>query len=191
MMFPGGIPVVPKIPVQEWLLLFYSVPSHPVSNRMKIWRKLAKTGAVQLKGSVYIIPATDEHEEFLQWLIGEVKSMGGDGAFVRTADIKTMNEADIRKLFLQQSERQYVGLEKNIDALERKLQSIRKGTKSPEPGVLGDQFAKTAKEIEEVRKRDFFSSPSGEVMKKRILALENGLRTVGRKTPQETTSIPV
>ena len=70
--------------------MFYGVPSHPVSNRMKIWRKLAKTGAVQLQGSVYILPATEEHEELLQWVIGEVKSMGGDGAFVRTAEIRTM-----------------------------------------------------------------------------------------------------
>jgi hypothetical protein len=68
--------MAPKTPAQEWLLIFYSVPSHPVSNRMKIWRKLAKAGAVQLKGAIYILPATEEHEEFFQWLIGEVKSMG-------------------------------------------------------------------------------------------------------------------
>src|SRR5512138_2011554 len=98
---------MPKEPVQEWLLIFYSVPSHPVSNRMKIWRKLAKTGAVQLKGAVYILPATEEHEEFCQWLIGEVKSMGGDGAFVRTADVRTMTDAEIRRLFTAQADQEY------------------------------------------------------------------------------------
>src|SRR5512143_1155133 len=91
---------------QEWLLVFYSVPSHPVSNRMKIWRKLAKVGAVQLKGSVYILPATEEHEEFCQWLIGEVKSMGGDGAFVKGAEIKTMTDTDIRRLLTMQADRE-------------------------------------------------------------------------------------
>src|SRR5512142_3093849 len=127
---------MPKAEIQEWLLIFYSVPSQPVSNRMKIWRKLAKAGAVQLKGAVYVLPATEEHEEFFQWLIGEVKSMGGDGAFVRSAEIKTMTDADIRRLFTAQAGEEYHGLEKAVDALDRKIQSIRQASKSGEAGRL-------------------------------------------------------
>jgi len=180
---------MPKAITQEWLLIFYSVPSHPVSNRMKIWRKLAKAGAVQLKGAVYILPASEEHEELFQWLIGEVRSMGGDGAFVRTADIRTMNDADVKRLFLRQSGNEYGGLEKHIDVLERKVQSIRKGTKGPEPGVLAGQFAKIAKELEEAHKRDFFSSPSGVVAARRMHALEAGLRGGGKTA--EGRSVPI
>jgi hypothetical protein len=178
-----------KTAAQEWLLIFYSVPSHPVSNRMKIWRKLAKAGAVQLKGAVYILPATEEHEEIFEWLIGEVKSMGGDGAFVKSAEIKTMNDADIRELFIRQSGQEYRGLEKKLDVLERKVQSIRKGTKSGEGGSLADQLSKHAREFDEIAKRDFFSSPSGAAMKKRIHAIESGLKGVARKSPEETASI--
>ena len=134
-----------KNKASEWLLIFYSVPSHPVSNRMMIWRKLAKAGAVQLKGAVYILPATEEHEELLQWLIGEVKSMGGDGAFVRTAEIRTMTDADIRRLFTTQADQEYHRLEKTLDVLERKIQSIRKGTKSEEGKRLAAEFAKLSK----------------------------------------------
>ena len=183
--------MVSKTPAQEWLLIFYSVPSSPVSNRMKIWRKLAKAGAVQLKGAIYILPATEEHEEFFQWLIGEVKSMGGDGAFIKTSDIKTMNEADIKRHFVQQSQHEYGNLENSINALERKVQSIRKGTKGPDPAVLSDQFIRIAKDIEEVRKRDFFSSTSGEAVRKRIQALEEELRSSGKKTPAVAAPIPM
>jgi hypothetical protein len=65
---------MPKTTSQEWLLIFYSVPSHPVSNRMKIWRKLAKIGAVQLKGAVYLLPAlrSMRSSSMAHW---EVKSM--------------------------------------------------------------------------------------------------------------------
>lgn len=174
---------------QEWLLIFYSVPSHPVSNRMKIWRKLAKAGAVQLKGAVYILPSTEEHEEFFQWLIGEVKSMGGDGAFVRSAEIKAMDEADIKGLFVRQSEKEYGGLEKKINALERKVQGMRKGTKGEEPVNLGDQLSKIEREVEEVVRRDFFSSPSGLAMKARIQTLRTGLKGLGRKPGDETAAI--
>ena len=31
-----------------WLLFFYTVPARPVGNRMRIWRKLARIGAIQL-----------------------------------------------------------------------------------------------------------------------------------------------
>lgn len=180
---------MPKTTSREWLLIFYSVPSHPVSNRMMIWRKLAKVGAVQLKGAVYILPATEEHEEFLQWLIGEVKSMGGDGAFVRSAEIRTMTDADIRRLFSTQADQEYRRLEKSLDVLERKIQSIRKGTKSEGGKGLADQVAKFTKEFEGVAKRDFFDSSTGQAMKKRIQALEAGLRDAGKKTPEEAASV--
>jgi len=180
---------MPKTTSREWLLIFYSVPSHPVSNRMMIWRKLAKVGAVQLKGAVYILPATEEHEEFLQWLIGEVKSMGGDGAFVRSAEIRTMTDSDIRRLFSTQADQEYHRLEKSLDVLERKIQSIRKGTKSEEGKRLADQVAKFTKECEGVAKRDFFNSSTGQSMKKRLQAVEAGLRDAGKKSPTEAASL--
>lgn len=174
---------------QEWLLVFYSVPSHPVSNRMKIWRKLATAGAVQLKGAVYILPASEEHREFLQWLIGEVKSMGGDGAFVRTGEIMSMDDADIRELFLKQAERECRGFEKNLNNLERKVQSIRKGTTSKEGGGLGGQAGKLAKELEHIRKRDPFSSAVGGEMTKRMLALQTALAGLGKRGPERSESV--
>jgi len=180
-----------KTKPREWLLIFYSVPSHPVSNRMMIWRKLAKAGAVQLKGAVYILPSTEEHEEFLQWLMGEVKSMGGDGAFVRTAEIRTMTDADIRRLFTTQTDQEYGRLEKTLDVLERKIQSLRKGTKSDEGKSLAAQVAKLSKEFEGVATRDFFDSSTGQVMKKRIQVLEEGLRDARKKAPEEAASVVV
>jgi len=174
---------------REWLLIFYSVPSHPVSNRMKIWRKLAKTGAVQLKGAVYILPATDEHEEFLQWLIGEVKSMGGDGAFVRSAEIRSIDENDIRQLFLNQAEKEYRGFEKKFETLERKVQSIRKGAKQDENARLADHAGKLARELDDIQLRDFFSSPIGVEMTKRMQSLKTALKGLGGRGVEPTGSV--
>jgi hypothetical protein len=169
--------------------MFYSVPSNPVSNRMKIWRKLAKAGAAQLKGSVYILPATEEHEEFLQWLIGEVKSMGGDGAFVRTPEIRTMAESDIIRLFTTQAGEEYSRLEKPLEAVERRVQSIRKGSKNDEGKRLTAQAAKIAKDVEDIGKRDWFNSPTGQSFKKRLQALETAAREAGKKAADEVSPI--
>jgi len=174
---------------REWLLIFYSVPSHPVSNRMKIWRKLAKAGAVQLKGAVYILPATDEHEEFLQWLIGEVKAMGGDGAFVRSAEIRSIDENDIQQLFLSQAEQEYRGFERKFEALERKVQSIKKGAKHDENARLADHAGKFARELDDIKRRDFFTSPVGAEMTKRMQTLMAALKGLSGRATEPAGSV--
>ena len=187
----GGIKPMTKKTSQEWILIFYSVPSLPVSNRMKIWRKLSKAGAVQLKGAVYILPATEEHEEFCQWLVGEVKSMGGDGAFVRTAEIRTMTDADIRRLFMTQADEEYQGLEKPLDALERRIQGLRQGTRSGEAGRLASEAARFSREFEEIGKRAHFGASRAQAMKRRLHAFESVLRDAGRKMPDKAAVVSV
>lgn len=169
-----------KAEKQDWFIFFYSVPSHPVSSRMKVWRKLVKAGAAQLKGGVYILPATEEHKEFLQWLIGEVKSMGGDGAFVRSKGIETMDDADIRNIFIGQSEKEYRGPDKTLAGLEQKVQSFRKGTKIQDRALLVDRLTKMLKEYDDIRKRDFFSSERGTSVRKRMQALESALKDLDK-----------
>jgi hypothetical protein len=161
-----------KTPAQEWLLIFYSVPSHPVSARMKIWRKLAKTGAVQLKGAVYILPASDEHEELFQWIIGEVKSLGGDGAFVRTPRVETIPNPEVRALFNAQRDAEYRELDKVLDGLERKVQSSRKSAVAGTREAVAGPLAVSKKTFEDIQGRDFFSSPLGRETGKRIRSLE-------------------
>jgi len=165
-----------RTPAQEWMLIFYSIPSHPVSGRMRIWRKIAKAGAVQLKGAVYILPASDEHEELFQWIIGEVKSLGGDGSFVRTSRIETLSDADVRKLFNAQRDSEYRELDKVLDGLERKVQSARKGAVAGVRESVSGPLAEIRKVRDEIRGRDFFNAPLGRDTDKRIRSLETSLK---------------
>ena len=164
-----------KTPAKEWLLIFYSIPSHPVSGRMRIWRKIAKAGAVQLKGAVYILPASDEHEELFQWIIGEVKSLGGDGAFVRTPAIETIPGPDVRALFNTQRDAEYRELDKVLDGLERKVQSSRKSAVAGVRENVSGTLASVRKTLEEISGRDFFNAPLGKETGKRIRSLETAL----------------
>ena len=49
-----------------WVVLMVSVPPHPSSLRVRVWRKLRALGAVALKKSVYILPFTPETFEFIR-----------------------------------------------------------------------------------------------------------------------------
>jgi len=64
--------------VQSWLLLAYKVPRDPTVNRVTIWRKLKRIGAVLLNDAAWVLPATPSTTEQFQWLATEIKEMGGD-----------------------------------------------------------------------------------------------------------------
>ena len=96
-----------KAQSKGWLLFFYSLPSKPVGNRMKIWRKLSQIGAVPFKGSVYVLPDNEDHHEYFQWLVSEVITRGGEGAFVRVERIESMEEKELIALFDQNRNKEY------------------------------------------------------------------------------------
>lgn len=172
----------------DWLLFFYSVPSKPVNARMKIWRRLVKAGAIQLKGAVYILPYTDENFELFQWLVSEVTSMKGEAAFVRVENIETMKSSEIVSLFDQQREKDYNIIEKTIEELERKISSIRKGGAQNNKRLL-EQFNRHLKEFEDIRKVDFFESKTGTALKKEIENLQSVIKGLSGTAIKQTLAI--
>ncbi len=162
-----------------WLFFFYSIPSKPVAFRMKIWRKLIRAGALPFKGAVYILPDNEENLEYFQWLVSEVVSMGGEGALVKVKRVETANNEEIIHLFNEQREREYRGVEKGLEEIERRLAGIKKGGAIPSKKRLLKQFSTMMREFEEIRKIDFFSSSVGEVVKRRVKLMELEIKRVG------------
>lgn len=165
---------------QGWLLFFYSVPSRPVSNRMKIWRRLTQAGALPFKGAAYILPHREEHYEFCQWLVLEAERMGGEAAFVHVEKIETMHDREIIDLFNSQRERDYQDIGGMLEGLERKIQSIKKGSNIHGGKKISEQLYKLLKKFEATRTIDFFSSKAGTAIKKRIEALQDELKGIDR-----------
>lgn len=173
----------------EWLLFFYNVPSKPVSKRMKIWRKLLKSGSLQLKGSVYLLPLSDEHYEFCQWLVSEVIGMGGEGVFAKVKNIETMNDNDLITLFNRQRESEYRVLEKDIENLERKIKSMEKGSETHNKQKISDLHIKLSREFEEIKKRDFFASKAGNYIEKRLETIAKELESISRPSSKKKMAI--
>ncbi len=173
-----------------WLLFFYSVPAKPVKARAKIWRNLLKAGAVPLKGATYVLPDSDENHELFQWLTDEVVSMRGEAAFVRVGKIETMTDTEIIASFRSERERDFRRREKDVEDLERRLSSIRKGSRAPDAAVLAGRLRRVEKTREAVEKTDFFPTPAGAALKKRIAALHEGLARISGVRPAGAPSPP-
>ncbi|MDA8429688.1 MAG: chromate resistance protein [Geobacteraceae bacterium] len=153
---------------QEWLLFFYSVPSKPVSTRMKIWRMLVKTGAVQFKGSVYILPCNDDHYELYQWLVSTVTALQGEAAFVQVSRIEPMKNEEITKLFDQQREKDYQDIGSRLDELENKLATTAKNTVAANNNKFNGELNKFIKEFQDLGKIDFFASNTRKELEQRL-----------------------
>jgi len=175
----------------RWLLFFYSVPSRPVSNRMKVWRKLTKSGAVQLKGSVYILPDSEEHYEFLQWLVSEITGMKGESAFVRIDGIETMKDQEIMTLFARQRAGDYRNIGKALDVLERRIGSIQKGAGDKDIKGISHQLDKLCREYDAIAAVDFFGSDDGKTLGKRIRAGRIQLEGLSGMSAKRDTPVSV
>ncbi|MEK6678497.1 MAG: chromate resistance protein ChrB domain-containing protein [Nitrospirota bacterium] len=176
----------------EWLLFFYSAPAKPVKNRMKIWRRLSRAGALHLKGAVYILPYNDENYELCQWLASEIASMGGAGDFVKVEKIETIKNKEIIELFNQQRMQDYSNIKKGLEELERKINSIKKGGIRDDDKGLREQLKKYSKGFEEIHKIDFFSSKTGIDLKKKVKAAEVEVKKfTGFKPKKAELPLPV
>lgn len=154
-----------------WLLFFSSLPSRPVSKRMKVWRKLMQQGALHFKGAVYLLPYSTSREEMLAGLVAEVIAMGGDAAFVKVLQVETMDNTAIKRLFNADRSRAYEQAGKNLHAFEQRLGSLQKGSGTITPEHLLTEFRKIEKIFHDIAVVDFFGSEAGSAYAKRLHAL--------------------
>jgi hypothetical protein len=152
--------------MNKWILVFYSLPSKPMSARVRYWRRFQKEGALPLKESVYLLPYSDDRYELCQWLVKEISSANGQMNFVVTHDIETISDMAIIDMFKAQSDNVY-------KPILEKLDSIQYATK----------INKLTKEYEDVKKTDFFCSELGKQIKQKLETLIN--KDVTIITPKE------
>ena len=75
-------------PNLAWLLLLVRLPATHSAERVAIWRKLKKSGAIQIQTSTYLLPDDSRRYEIFQWLTQHIRNAGGDATLVRTRDIE-------------------------------------------------------------------------------------------------------
>ena len=83
----------------SWLFLLFNLPAKHSSYRVKVWRRLKKCGAIQLKTSTYVLPDEPVHYERFQSLAKEIVDNGGEAALVRVKDIEGMPYAALVAMF--------------------------------------------------------------------------------------------
>ncbi len=88
--------------LKSWLLFLYKVPHDPSSNRVYVWRKLKRLGALLLHDSAWVLPMSPRSLAHFQELAAEIAELGGDSLLweARLA-VGRQDEALVRALLAQ------------------------------------------------------------------------------------------
>jgi hypothetical protein len=134
-----------------WLLLLYALPTRQNTERVNLWRKLKKFGAVGLQTSGYVLPDDPMQFERFQWLSKEIRDAGGEATLIRVAEIDGMSKGAVVAMFNEARGAEYKEL---AAACRRTLNGKRKGEE-----VVGE-VAKHQRRFQEIRAVDYFNSPA-------------------------------
>ncbi|HEX4202576.1 MAG TPA: Chromate resistance protein ChrB, partial [Chthoniobacterales bacterium] len=141
----------------SWLFLLFNLPAKHASDRVKVWRRLKKFGAIQLKTSTYVLPDEPVHYERFQWLAKEIVDNGGEAALVRVKDIEGMPNAAVVAMFNDARARDY-------DEIAEPLTLLIKDTKGRKasPEIFAGRLQRLRHRFQEIYEIDFFESSRGQ-----------------------------
>src|SRR6059058_5125393 len=137
-----------------WLLLLYSLPTKRNTERVAVWRRLKKMGAVQLTTSTYLLPDLPAQYEQFQWLAQQIRDHG-DATLVRAQEIEGMPNEKLIALFNRARDEDFGGVKKALQAL------LARGKKRAREIGAAD-LERLTRQFREISEVDFFQSPRGQ-----------------------------
>jgi hypothetical protein len=138
----------------SWLLLLYSLPTGQKTERVAVWRRFKKIGAVQVKTSAYLLPDEPAQYEQFQWLAQQIRDYGGDSTLVRAQEIEGLTKEKVIAMFNDARAKDYAELRKT-------LQSFIARRKKMDAEAAAAELERLTRQFREIREVDFFDSPRG------------------------------
>ena len=169
--------------VQPWLLLIHQIPPKPDYFRVRVGRRLQRIGAVAIKSSVYVLPATEQAMEDFQWLLREIISDGGDASISRSIFVDGLTDLEIERLFRDARARDY---EEIAAAAKTTLKILRPGRRlAPEQRAAAeDTLSRLRKRFAAVARIDFFGTDNRISTSEALNDIESRLRPPAPAAPE-------
>jgi len=145
------MPVKKKL---TWLLLLFSLPTKRKTERVAVWRRLKKMGAVQMKTSTYLLPDEPAQYEQFQWLAQQIRDYGGDSTLVRAQEIEGLTPDEVVSLFNTAREAEYSDLKKT-------LQNFISRRRKRDAESAAGELERLTRQFRELQQIDFFDCARG------------------------------
>lgn len=131
-----------------WILLMFNLPAKQASQRVEVWRKLKRYGALPLESGGYLLPNTPQTLEHFEWLAVAVRKFRGQASVLRVQSVDNHPDDDLRRNFVDARSKDY-------EALQSELKKALQAQKRP-AGALG----RIRKRFSEISAIDYFNSPA-------------------------------
>jgi hypothetical protein len=142
------------ITATSWLLLLFSLPTNRNTERVAVWRRLKRMGAVQIKTSTYLLPDQPAQYEQFQWLAQQIRDYGGDSTLVRAQEIEGLTKEKVVAIFNDARAKDYA-------QLRNSLQQFIARRKKMDADEVATELERLTRQFREIRGVDFFDSARG------------------------------
>ncbi|MBI3671018.1 MAG: chromate resistance protein [Acidobacteria bacterium] len=138
-----------KQSVAPWLLLSFSLPTSRASQRVEVWRKLQRFGAVTLGNSGYLLPNDPINRERFEWLATVIRNYRGEASVVEVQSIDNLSTGQLVRRFAEARARDYQAL----------IRDLRNKVISVPPQKRSTRLSRIRQRFQEIVAIDFFQSP--------------------------------
>jgi hypothetical protein len=146
----------------RWLLLMHQLPAQPAYLRVKVSRRLTSVGAVPLKNSVYVLPASDAAQEDFQWIRREILEGGGDASVVEARMVEGLSDAEIENRFRDSKDAEYAEVTAQLRTLRASYPKKRRISDDDRTDLLA-KISRWQQRIDAIALSDFYGASGREV----------------------------
>lgn len=126
-------------------MLAYRVPRKPSTPRVAIWRRLKRLGVAQLLDGLVALPLDSRTREALEWLADDVVAAGGEATLWISTAASLSQERALAARMAEAVASEYAEVATDARAAVRLEPWLRRRT-----------LARLRRELQRIRRRDFF-----------------------------------
>jgi hypothetical protein len=130
-------------------MLIFTLPSTRASQRVEVWRKLQRYGAIPLGNSGYLLPEGAVNLERFEWLATAIRNYRGEASVIHIQSIDHLSTSQLISRFGEARAREY-------REVIRELQKL--ASASPHKRAAG-RLTRLRARYREIAEIDFFDSP--------------------------------
>jgi hypothetical protein len=131
----------------KWLLLVFTLPTSKASERVQMWRKLHRFGAIPFRNAGSLLPNTPDNQERFEWLAAAIRANKGEASILQIQSVDDLPSDELQEQFRKARTSDYIDLIKD-------LQKLRPSTTGPSSQVL-----RLRQRLAEIVAIDFFTNP--------------------------------
>jgi hypothetical protein len=172
----------------RWLLLIHQIPATPDYLRVKVRRQLSGLGAVALKNSVYVLPATAECRAGMRELARAILRQGGEALVCETQLIEGLSDGSVEDLLREARTAEYDAISREARRLATAIRG-RRVVQDSRRRRVGQALERLRARFDQIVSRDAFRAHGREAAAGLLSLLEDRIQGV-EETSQRTPATP-